>query len=347
MHQRIVKYNEILAQHGFTLPQDPYLQLSEAIIVVLKSWMSKRASYYRKLHNISESLGTAVNIQSMVFGNMGMTSGTGVLFTRNPSTGAKEFYGEFLLNAQGEDIVSGAYTPRPISPKQNEGESLKDILPNVYQDLKSSSIEFLENHFLDMQDIEFTIEQEQLYILQTRSAKRTAAAAIKIVVDMVSDDRITKSEALLKIDPESLNQLLHASIDRRKNPTPIAKGLPASPGAVSGIVVFSPHEAEHLSQFHKVILVRDKTKSRRHTWHACFFWYFNCSWWYDISRCCSSSWHGQALCMRRTRCFKELNKKEAGLTLYIDQYAIKQGDYITIDGESGDVFIGVIDTVGS
>lgn len=340
MHERITKYHEILSQHGITLPQDPYVQLSEAIIVVLKSWMSKRAAYYRKLHNIPESLGTAVNIQSMVFGNMGMTSGTGVLFTRNPSNGAKEFYGEFLLNAQGEDIVSGAYTPRPISPKQNEGESLKDILPNVYKDLKASSI-ILENHFLDMQDIEFTIEQEQLYILQTRSAKRTAAAAIKIVVDMVLDGRLTKSEALLKIDPESLNQLLHASIDRRKNPTPIAKGLPASPGAVSGIVVFSPHEAEHLSHHHKVILVRDETSPEDiHGMHVSSG---------ILTARGGMTSHAAVVARGMGKpCVcgvQGMKVDEEGLILYIDQYAIKQGDYITIDGESGDVFIGIIDTV--
>lgn len=340
IHERITVYHEVLSKHGVVLPQDPYVQLSEAIIVVLNSWMSNRACYYRKLHNISESLGTAVNIQSMVFGNMGMTSGTGVLFTRNPSTGAKEFYGEFLLNAQGEDIVSGAYTPRPISPKQNEGESLKDILPEVYKALKASSI-VLENHFLDMQDIEFTIEQERLYILQTRSAKRTAAAAIKIVVDMVSDGRLSKSEALLKIEPESLNQLLHASIDRNKNPIAVAKGLPASPGAVSGIVVFSPYEAEELSHHHKVILVRDETSPEDiHGMHVSSG---------ILTARGGMTSHAAVVARGMGKpCVcgvQGMKVDEEGLVLYIDKYAIKQGDYITIDGESGDVFVGVIDTV--
>ncbi|MES2215325.1 MAG: pyruvate, phosphate dikinase [Pseudomonadota bacterium] len=338
--ERIKAYKSIMLQQNAVIPESPKHQLIEAIKAVLNSWMSHRACYYRKLHNIPESLGTAVNIQSMVFGNMGNTSGTGVVFTRNPSTGAKEFYGEFLLNAQGEDIVSGAHTPRPITPKQNEGESLKDILPEVYQELKASSI-ILENYFLDMQDIEFTIEQGKLYILQTRSAKRTAAAAIKIVVDMVEDGKMTQNEAILKIEPESLNQLLHASIDRSKNFVSIAKGLPASPGAASGIAVFSPHDAEELSLTRKVILVRNETSPEDiHGMHVSAG---------ILTARGGMTSHAAVVARGMGKpCIcgvQDIKIDEHEQTLTIGDLVIKQGDFMTIDGGSGEVFLGMVETV--
>lgn len=253
----IVDYKKIIAQHsGKEYLDDPYTQLYSAVEVVLKSWMSERASIYRELNDIDESLGTAVSVQSMVFGNMGADSATGVVFTRSPNDGKKELFGEFIINAQGEDIVAGIRTPSPIiSP---DTDSMQNMMPNMVGELQQIA-KNLELHYKDMQDIEFTIEKGKLYILQTRNGKRTAAAAIKIAVDMVGEGIITEQEAVERIEPESLNQLLHARIDYTKDLFPIAQGLPASPGAATGIVVFSPYDAEELSHHHKVILVRADT----------------------------------------------------------------------------------------
>jgi len=239
-------------KHGSEFPQDPMEQLFKAVEAVFKSWQSNRAILYRKLHQIPDNLGTAVNIQSMVFGNMGMQSGTGVAFTRNPSTGVKELYGEYLVNAQGEDVVAGIRTPQPI-------ETLKEIMPETYQQFIDTS-KLLEEHYKDMQDIEFTVENSKLYILQTRNGKRTAAAAIKMAVDMVKEGLITKEEAVARIDITQLDQLLHPTIDTAADFEVIAKGLPASPGAAVGKVVFDADEAEYMGKEGiKVILVRNET----------------------------------------------------------------------------------------
>lgn len=230
-------YKELVKKEtGKDFPQDPYQQLEMAIKAVFDSWNNERAIIYRKLHNIPEDYGTAVNIVTMVFGNMGDDSGTGVAFTRNPSTGEKEFYGEYLTNAQGEDVVAGIRTPQPIS-------KLAEEMPEVYKQLLEVR-DLLEKYYRDVQDIEFTIEKGKLYMLQTRNAKRTAAAAVKIAVDMVKEGLITKEEAILRVSPEQINQLLHAQIDPKAEKKVIAKGLPASPGAASGKVVFSSREAE-------------------------------------------------------------------------------------------------------
>ena len=253
----IVDYKKIIAQHsGKEYLDDPYTQLYSAVEVVLKSWMSERAIIYRELNDIDESLGTAVSVQSMVFGNMGADSATGVVFTRSPNDGKKELFGEFIINAQGEDIVAGIRTPSPIISQDTD--SMQNMMPNMVGELQQIA-KNLELHYKDMQDIEFTIEKGKLYILQTRNGKRTAAAAIKIAVDMVGEGVITEQEAVERIEPESLNQLLHARIDYTKDLFPIAQGLPASPGAATGIVVFSPYDAEELSHHHKVILVRADT----------------------------------------------------------------------------------------
>ncbi|MCP5378404.1 MAG: pyruvate, phosphate dikinase [Rickettsiaceae bacterium] len=236
-------------------------QLIKAIEAVLKSWMSPRAVHYRKINNISEQevLGTAVNIQSMVFGNKGNHSATGVVFTRSPADGEKKIFGEFLINAQGEDVVAGIRTPQPILAKEEkDGTSMQEVMPKAYEELISICAK-LESHYGDMQDIEFTIEEGKLYILQTRKGKRAAAAAVKIAVDMVNEGILTKETALLRIEPESLNQLLHTGIDYSTKPEIIAQGLAASPGAATGIAVFSPYDAEELAHHHKVILVRNDT----------------------------------------------------------------------------------------
>ncbi len=236
-------------------------QLIKAIEAVLKSWMSPRAIHYRKINNISEQevLGTAVNIQSMVFGNKGNNSATGVVFTRSPANGERKIFGEFLINAQGEDVVAGTRTPQPILAKEEkDGTSMHELMPKAYEELLSICAK-LESHYGDMQDIEFTIEEGKLYILQTRKGKRSAAAAVKIAVDMVNEGILTKEAALLRIEPESLNQLLHTGIDYSAKPEIIAQGLAASPGAATGIAVFSPYDAEELAHHHKVILVRNDT----------------------------------------------------------------------------------------
>ncbi len=247
------RYRTLIKQEtGREFPQDPREQLLMSIEAVFKSWNNQRAKVYRKINKIPDSLGTAVNVQAMVFGNKGDDCGTGVAFTRNPSTGEKKVYGEFLLNAQGEDVVAGIRTPENIA-------ELKNVMPEIY-DQFIDICELLENHYKDMQDIEFTIENGKLYILQTRSGKRTAQAAVKIAVDMVKEGLISKEEALLRVSPDQVVSLLHRRIDPDAEVEVIAKGLPASPGAGSGLVVFDPDEAETLGlQGQKVILVRTET----------------------------------------------------------------------------------------
>ncbi|MDP4171628.1 MAG: pyruvate, phosphate dikinase [Bacillota bacterium] len=249
----IAGYKGIVKKHTRkAFPQDPKEQLFLAINSVFDSWNNQRAIVYRRLNKIADHLGTAVNIQSMVFGNMGNDSGTGVAFTRNPSTGESDLYGEYLINAQGEDVVAGIRTPLPI-------RTLKEEMPEVFQQF-SETYDLLERHYKDMQDIEFTVERGKLYILQTRTGKRTAQAAIRIAVEMVNEGIIDKNEALLRVDPEQLNQLLHRRIDDKFERKQLAKGLPASPGAATGQVVFDADEAETLtSEGKKVILVRPET----------------------------------------------------------------------------------------
>lgn len=239
-------------QKKIEFPQNPQEQLFLAIRAVFDSWNNQRAIVYRRIHKIPDSLGTAVNVQSMVFGNMGNDSGTGVAFTRNPSTGEHQLYGEYLMNAQGEDVVAGIRTPEAIHVLEKE-------MPDVYKKLLATC-QLLEKHYQDMQDIEFTIERGELFILQTRNGKRTAQAAVQIAVDMVREGIIDKETAILRVDPEQLNQLLHRRIDLTAKRVPLTKGLPASPGAATGAVVFDADEAEQLGkEGKKVILVRPET----------------------------------------------------------------------------------------
>jgi len=245
-------------------PQDIYEQLWGAISAVFLSWNSKRAKTYRKINHIPDHWGTAVNVQSMVFGNMGKNCATGVAFTRNPSTGEKELFGEYLINAQGEDVVAGTRTPQYISKKlknksNSEALSMEEYMPKIFHQLKKI-FKQLENKYKDMQDIEFTVENNKLWILQTRSGKRTAKAAIKIAVDMVKEKLISNKEAVLRIDPNTLDTLLHPTLDEKADKKVIASGLPASPGAASGKVTFSADEAERLKeQMQDTILVRAET----------------------------------------------------------------------------------------
>ncbi|HXW70874.1 MAG TPA: pyruvate, phosphate dikinase [Methylocella sp.] len=245
-------------------PQDPHEQLWGAIGAVFESWSNPRAAAYRRLHGIADNLGTAVTIQAMVFGNMGETSATGVAFTRNPSTGAKELFGEFLLNAQGEDVVAGLRTPHSITEAARiiagaKEPSMEQLLPQAYGEL-GDVMEVLEKHARDMQDVEFTVERGKLWMLQSRSGKRTAKAALRIAVDMTNEGLIDKAEAIARIDPLSLEHLLHPALDPRAERQILAKGLPASPGAASGEIVFTSIDAEKLkSAGRKVILVRIET----------------------------------------------------------------------------------------
>ncbi len=251
----IIEYKKLVKNElGRDFPQDPKEQLLEAIQAVFKSWNNDRAILYRKLNNIPNSLGTAVNVQSMVFGNSGNDSGTGVAFTRNPANGENELFGEFLVNAQGEDVVAGIRTPQPIS-------EMAEAFPEVYSQFAKVS-KALENHYKDMQDMEFTVEDRKLYMLQTRNGKRTAAAAVKVAVDLVNEDLIDTETAVMRIEPSQINQLLHPTFDPKDlvKLTPVAKGLPASPGAATGEIYFTAEDAAKASaEGKKVILVREET----------------------------------------------------------------------------------------
>jgi pyruvate,orthophosphate dikinase len=254
LKELVAEYKQLIQQRkqiGF--PEDPMDQLRLAINAVFSSWNNERANVYRRLNNIPHTLGTAVTVQSMVFGNMGRNSLTGVCFTRDPGTGERAFYGEYLVNAQGEDVVAGIRTPNPIS-------ELKTEFPKIYEQLHRVG-QHLEKHFKEVQDMEFTVEEGTLYMLQTRTGKRTAQAAVRIVSDFVRERLLSREQALLRVDPSQIDQLLHPAIDPKANPRVIAHGLPASPGAAVGKVVFSSHEAVELTEeeSERVILVREET----------------------------------------------------------------------------------------
>jgi pyruvate,orthophosphate dikinase len=252
LKQVIAEYKQVVRKEaGKDFPQDPQVQLNMAIEAVFRSWYNPRAQTYRRLNKISDDLGTAVNVQTMVFGNLGDTSGTGVGFTRDPATGAKEFYGEFLMNAQGEDVVAGVRTPVPI-------KELEKIMPKVYNQLREFTTR-LEQHYKDVQDFEFTIQDGKLYMLQTRNGKRTGPAAVRIAVEMEHEGLLTSKEALLRVEPEQLNQLLHPVLDESKPLNVLVTGLPASPGAAVGHMVFTADDAVVIGKTEPVILVRGET----------------------------------------------------------------------------------------
>src|ERR1700751_2006634 len=261
----VAGFKEVVTQEcGHPFPQDPEEQLWGAIGAVFGSWMNPRAVTYRRLHDIPADWGTAVNVQAMVFGNMGPDCATGVAFTRDPSTGANAFYGEFLVNAQGEDVVAGIRTPQHLTIAGKEANNsalpaMEEVMPEVLSELHKVR-QRLEDHYRDMQDTEFTVQRGKLWMLQTRTGKRTAQAALKIAVSLVEEGVIDREEAVRRIDPASLDQLLHPRVDPSAKKTFLARGLPASPGAASGKVVFSPEEAESLTtRGEAVILVRIET----------------------------------------------------------------------------------------
>src|SRR6185503_14846784 len=331
----IAAEKQIILTEQQAIPEDPYEQLRVAIAAVFNSWMGRRAIDYRRVNRIPDTLGTAVNVQAMVFGNMGAGSGTGVAFTRNPSTGKKELYGEYLLNAQGEDVVAGIRTPNPIA-------QLKKELPQVYEQFASIT-GLLEKHYHDMQDCEFTIERGKLWMLQTRTGKRSGAAVVRVAVEMVSEKLIDRATAVQRVSPEQLDQLLHPTVDPKTKATVLATGLPASPGAAQGQVVFSPDEAEELARDEgmKVILVRQETSP--------------------------DDFHGmvaaQAIVTARGGMTSHAAVVARGMgkpcvsganSIDIDygqqQFnvagtVVTKGDWITVDGSTGRVFLGQVPTV--
>ena len=333
----VVRFKEIYKKHmGVDFPQDPKVQLMEAVKAVFRSWDNPRAIYYRRMNDIPSDWGTAVNVQSMVFGNMGETSGTGVAFTRNPSTGEKKLYGEYLLNAQGEDVVAGIRTPEPIS-------HLQEQMPDVYQQFVDIATK-LEAHYRDMQDMEYTIERGKLYMLQTRNGKRTAAAALKIAVDLVDEGVLSEEEAVLKVEPKQLDTLLHPNFDAaavKKAPV-IAKGLPASPGAATGGIYFTADEAaEHGKNKEKVILVRRETTPEDIEGM-------------DFSQGILTVFGGMtshaavvARGMGRAAVVGcgALKIDEEAKTLTVGDKVYHEGDFISLDGSTGNVYDGQIATV--
>ena len=327
-------------------PQNVEEQLYGAISAVFLSWESQRAKTYRKLNQIPDHWGTAVNVQSMVFGNMGNDCSTGVVFTRNPSTGENIFYGEYLINAQGEDVVAGTRTPQHITKRAkitagSKDASMEEVMPKVYKDLKRT-LEKLEFYYKDMQDVEFTVENKKLWILQTRSGKRTAEAAIKIAVDMVKKKLIDKKEAILRIDPNTLDTLLHPTLDKKVEKKIIAKGLPASPGAASGKVVFTAEEAERLnSMMQNTILVRVETSPEDiHGMHAAKG---------VLTARGGMTSHAAVVARGMGRpCVSgssEITIDYKNKQFKSGEIIVKEGDTVTIDGTSGEVILGTMPTV--
>ncbi|MBR2540618.1 MAG: pyruvate, phosphate dikinase [Mogibacterium sp.] len=330
-------YKEVVKRElGREFPQEPKDQLLEAIKAVFRSWNNDRAILYRKLNDISDSLGTAVNVQSMVFGNSGNNSGTGVAFTRNPANGENKLFGEFLVNAQGEDVVAGIRTPQPIS-------EMADAFPEVYAQFEKIA-NTLENHYKDMQDMEFTVEDRKLFMLQTRNGKRTAAAAVKVAVDLVKEGLIDKETAVMRVEPDQINQLLHPVFDAAElaKATPVAKGLPASPGAATGQIVFSADDAAKFAEEgKKVILVREETSPE------------------DLAGMVAAEGiltarggmtsHAAVVARGMGKCCvagcKEIVVDEAAKTMTVGGKVYHEGDSISLNGTDGNVFTEAIKTL--
>jgi len=337
---------KVKEQTGEPFPQDPKDQVWAAIGAVFGSWMNQRAKTYRRLHNIPAEWGTAVNLQAMVFGNMGDDCATGVAFTRDPSTGEKAFYGEYLVNAQGEDVVAGIRTPQNLTLRGKEMNNSKlpameEVMPDVFKQLDEVR-QVLESHYKDMQDIEFTVQRGTLYMLQTRTGKRTAPAALKIAVDMVSEGLITEAEAVRRLDPNSLDQLLHPTLDPKAKRNVIARGLPASPGAASGKIVFTADEAEaRAAEGERVILCRTETSPEDiHGMHAAAG---------ILTTRGGMTSHAAVVARGMGRaCVAgagELRIDHKSGVMRVRDLELRAGDLITLDGSTGEVMEGAVATV--
>ncbi|MCZ6605786.1 MAG: pyruvate, phosphate dikinase, partial [Alphaproteobacteria bacterium] len=346
--QEIIKsYKEIVVDElGTAFPQDPTEQLWGAIGAVFKSWMNQRAITYRRLQRIPESWGTAVNVQAMVFGNMGDDCATGVAFTRNPATGENFIYGEFLINAQGEDVVAGIRTPQNISIAEKQAEhselpAMEEAMPELYRELLGVR-DTLEAHYREMQDIEFTVQQGKLYVLQTRSGKRTATAAVRIAVELAADGTISEADAVMRVDPAQLDQLLHPMLDPDAKKNVLARGLPASPGAASGKIVFNADEAEAAAQAgEKVILVRAETSPEDiHGMHAASA---------ILTTRGGMTSHAAVVARGMGRpCVVgagELSVDVSAGILKKGTSILERGDVITVDGGTGEIMSGAVPTV--
>jgi len=332
----------IKEKKGMDFPDDPWKQLWGAIDAVFGSWNTARAIKYRKINNIPEDWGTAVNVQAMVFGNMGDDSGTGVAFTRDPATGENKFYGEYLMNAQGEDVVAGTRTPQPVNEStktSSEQKTLQEVMPDVYKTLEGIYNK-LENHYKDMQDIEFTIQNGRLWMLQTRTGKRTAIAAIRIAVEMVEQGLIDKKMAVSKVEPAQLDQLLHPMFDPKAEKKIIAKGLPASPGAASGKVVFHADDAEDL-EGEKTILVRIETSPED-------IGGMNAAQGILTARGGMTS-HAAVVARGMGKCCVagcgaiRINYQKQEFS--VDNITVKKGDWISLDGSAGQIMLGQVPTI--
>jgi len=329
----VADYKKIVEKEkGESFPQDPMEQLKMAVDAVFSSWNNKRAISYRNLNDIPHNLGTAVNIQAMVYGNMGDNSGTGVAFTRNPSTGEKKVYGEYLTNAQGEDVVAGIRTPKDL-------EELKKEMPAIYEQLMEIFAN-LEKHYKDMQDMEFTFQEGKLFMLQTRSGKRTAAAALQVAVEMYAEGLIDKKTAVMRVTPEQINQLLHKQLDKKAKEKAelVAKGLPASPGAAVGKVVFDAETAVKESELYKVVLVRTETSPEDIEGMAVAQGILTARGGMTSHAAVVARGMGKC-CVAGCESIK-VNEKEQYFT--VKGVKINKGDYITLDGSTGEVFLGQI-----
>ncbi len=342
LKQLVSSYKEqIYDSCGQMFPMDPMEQLWGAINAVFKSWNVPRALAYREMNNIAHDWGTAVNVQSMVFGNMGDTSATGVAFTRNPSTGEKKFYGEYLINAQGEDVVAGIRTPQSLVNTSNDGLSMQETLPDVFGQLENI-YQTLESHYKDMQDLEFTVEQGRLWMLQTRTGKRTAKAALKIAMDMVDEGVITKEEALLRLDPKSLDQLLHPTLDPDAEKNQIAVGLPASPGGVCGVVVFSSEEAvAKKEKGQDVILVRVETSPEDIEGMNAALGILTSRGGMTSHAAVVARGMGKSCVAGCGAMEVDYQKQE----FRVGGFVVKAGEEITIDGSCGEVYLGRVKTI--
>lgn len=341
----VARYKDIIRRAGKTFPQDPWEQLWGAIEAVVRSWMNERARVYRRLYRIPEEMGTAVNVQAMVFGNLGNRSGTGVCFTRDPATGENRLYGEFLLNAQGEDVVAGIRTPNPISKSAKTDPSqisLEEAMPEVYQELLRIR-DLLERHYRDMQDVEFTIEEGKLYILQTRSGKRTGFAAVRIAVEMAEEGLITEDEAILRIDPaEQLSQLLQPIFDPREKAKAkvLARGLAAGPGAASGRIALSAAKAEEMAKEGPVILVRHETSPDDIRGMAAAQGILTARGGLTSHAAVVARQIGKVAVVGCEALHIDYEKRE----LRVAGEVLREGDWLSIDGTTGEVLLGKIPT---